>query len=224
MHEMALDIINSTIIALQDAGLSVWNAFVEIIPGLIAAVVIFLIGYIIAEVIKKIITKLLEKATVDKWIEDRKLEAAIGKVKISRLAGALVKWYIIALFLAQALVLIKLQVLSSFAALLVAWIPVVAASILFIVLGLLFARYLGNKILATDYKFKKSIQIIVEVIVAYIAIVLGLQNMGFRVDILLDAFRIAFTAFVIVAAIVFGISFAMAYKKEIQDFARAFKR
>jgi len=218
------DVVYSTVTALQDAALSLWNAFVNVVPGLIAALIVFLVGYIIAEVIKKIIVTLLEKALVDKWIEDRKLEAAIGKVKMSRLAGALVKWYIIALFLAQALVLIKLDVLSSFAGMLVVWIPVVAASVMFIVLGLLFARYLGNKVLATEYKFKKSVQIIVEVIVAYIAIVLGLENMGFKVTILLDAFRIAFTAFVIIAAIVFGISFAMSYKKEIQDFARTFKR
>lgn len=219
-----VDLINSTVGALGDAAYSIWNAFVNIIPGLIAALVIFLIGYIVAEIVKKIISLLLEKAMVDKWVEDRKLESAIGKVKISRLAGALVKWYIIALFLAQALQLIKLDVLSSFAGMLVAWIPVVAASIMFIVLGLLFARYLGNKVLSTEYKFKKSVQIIVEVIVAYIAIVLGLENMGFHVTILLDAFRIAFTAFVIIAAIVFGLSFAMAYKSDIQDFARSFKR
>jgi hypothetical protein len=221
---MALDLVTDTAIALQDAGLSLWNAFVNVVPGLIAAVIVFLVGYIIAEVIKRVITTLMEKALIDKWISDRKLEAAIGKVKMSRLAGSLVKWYVVALFLAQALVLIKLDVLSSFAGLLVAWIPVVAASILFIVLGLLFARYLGNKVMATDYYFKKPIQIIVEVVVAYIAIVLGLENMGFKVTILLDAFRIAFTAFVLVAAIVIGISFAMSYKKEIQDFARSFKR
>lgn len=221
---MAYDLIGSTSMALQDAALSLWDAFVRVVPGLIAAVIVFLVGYIIGEVVKKIIATLLEKAMIDKWVEDRKLEGAIGKVKLSRLCGALVKWYIIALFLAQALVLINLQVLSEFAGLLVAWIPVVAASIMFIILGLLFARYLGNKILSTDYRFKKPIQIIVEVIVAYIAIVLGLENMGFKVTILLDAFRIAFTAFVIVAAIVLGISFAMSYKKEIQDFARSFKR
>jgi len=221
---MAYDLIGSTSTALQDAALNLWNSFVNVIPGLIAAVIVFLVGYIIGEVVKKVISTLLEKAMIDKWIEDRKLEGAIGKIKMSRLCGALVKWYIIALFLAQALVLINLQVLSSFAGLLVAWIPVVAASIIFIVLGLLFARYLGNKIMSTDYRFKKPIQIIVEIIVAYIAIVLGLENMGFHVTILLDAFRIAFTAFVVVAAIVLGISFAMSYKKEIQDFARSFKR
>ncbi|MDO8647117.1 MAG: hypothetical protein Q7R70_01745 [Candidatus Diapherotrites archaeon] len=221
---MASDLIGSTATALSDAALSLWNSFVNVIPGLIAAVIVFLVGYIIGEVVKKIISTLLEKAMVDKWIEERKLESAIGKVKMSKLAGALVKWFIIALFLAQALQLIQLTVLADFAGLLVMYIPKVAGAILFIVLGLLFARYLGNKVLATDYQFKKSIQLIVEIIVAYIAVVIGLQTIGFEVAIMMDAFRIAFTAFVIVAAIVFGINFAMSYKKEIQDFARSFKR
>ena len=219
-----MDLINATVSALQQAGLKVWEDFLNVIPSLIVAVIVFLIGYIIAEVARKVVQKVMEKALIDKWVEDRNLEGAIGKTKVSRIAGQIVKWYIVVLFLSQVLTLIRLEVLSQFVFLLVKWIPVLIASIVLILLGLLFARYLGNKILKTQYAFKKQIQVIVEVIIAYAAIVLGLENMGFKTTILNDLFRIGFTVFAVVAALVFGVAFAMSYKKEIMDFAKSFKR
>lgn len=221
---MVEDILAGTALGLQNAAVNLFNAFVNVIPGLIAAVIIFLVGYIVAEVVKKIIVVLMQKAGFDKWIEDRKLGTAIGNAKISNLTGTLVKWWIIALVLAQALVFLNLEVLSNFLEILVEYIPIVAASIVLIVLGLLIGKYFRNKVESTQYKHKKSIGLAVEIIIAYIAIVLGLENIGFQVTLLLDAFRIAFTVFVVVAAVILGITFAMTYKKDIQDFARSLKR
>ncbi|MFH1256185.1 MAG: hypothetical protein V1494_02735 [Candidatus Diapherotrites archaeon] len=221
---MAMEILTDTATSTGDALLDLWNSFVNVIPGLIAAIILVLIGYIIGLVLKRITVKILEYAQLDKWIEDRKLHGAIGSIKLSNLLGSLVKWWTVALFLAQALWFINLGVLSDFVRILATYIPMLAAAILFIVLGLLAGKYLRNKIDATEYRFKKTIGTIVEIVIAYIAIVIGLDYIGFRTEILLDAFRIGFTAFVLVVAVVLGITFALSYKKELQDLAMSLKK
>lgn len=217
------EVVLGTVDSLQQAILSVWYSFLDVVPGLLGALIVVLIGYVVGMVLERVASTLLQFGKLDEWIEQRNLDGAIGKVKLSVIFGALIKWYIFVLFLSQALILVNLAVLSYFARVLVDYVPLVSASVVFILLGLLTARYLANKILMTDHKYKKSVATIIEIVIAYMVIVVGLETVGFRVTVLVDAFRIGFTVFVIIAAIALGLYFAIAYKREILQFAHSLK-
>lgn len=218
------DVVITTVYSLQDALLNVWYSFLNVVPGLVGALIVVLLGYIVALLLERVAVHVLQMGMVDKWVEERNLDGAIGKIKLSVIFGALLKWYIFVLFLAQSLYLVNLSILSMFVAILVNYIPIASASIILVVLGLLVARYIANKISLTDHKYKKSVAVIVEVVIAYMAVVMGLENLGFRVTVLLDAFRIGFTVFVIIAAIALGLYFSFAYRREIQELAKSFKK
>lgn len=218
------EVVVTTVYSLQDALLGVWNSFVNIVPGLVGALIVVLLGYIVALLLERVVVHVLQMGMLDKWVEERNLDGAIGKIKLSVIFGALLKWYIFVLFLAQSLYLVNLSVLSMFVAIMVNYIPVASASIVLVVLGLLIARYVANKITLTDHKYKKSAAVVAEVVIAYMAIVMGLENLGVRVTVLLDAFRIGFTVFIVIAAIALGLYFAFAYRREIHELAKSFKR
>jgi hypothetical protein len=215
---MAVDLVTQTGLGLQAALVNLWIEFARVIPGLIAAVIVLIVGWIVAKILKEVTIRILQRTKIDHYLEDRGLSDSIGGVEISVIIGSLIKWYVIALFLAQAIDLIAMQVLKRFAEVLVFYVPLVLAAVVIILLGLILARYVKNIILATGHNFRKTAGLISELIIVYVSAVMALQTMGFNVSILLDAFRIAFAALAITVAIVLGISFALAFRKDTTKF------
>src|SRR3989344_5848460 len=211
---MATDLVTQTGLGLQGALINIWNEFIRVVPGLIAAVIVLIVGWIIAKILKEVTIRLLQKTKIDHYLEDRGLSDSVGGVEVSVIVGSLIKWYVLILFLAQAVAFIEMAVLRRFAEVLVFYVPLVLGAAVILIIGLILARYVKNLILATGHTFRKTASIIAELIIVYVAAVMALQTMGFNVTILLDAFRIAFAALAITVAIVLGISFAMAFRKD----------
>jgi len=221
---MADDILSGIGFGLRDALLNLWNKFVEVIPGLLAALVVAIIGWIVARVLKEVVVKILQSTKVDQWIAEKKLSGAIGNREFSIIIGHLVKWYVLVVFLAQAVGLIQLEVLKNFVWLIVVYTPYILGGILIVVLGLLLAKYIANYVGATQHKYSKTVAKLAQVFVAYIAVVMALQTVGFDVTILMDAFRIAFIALAVTIAIIVGLSFGLAFKDEAKDIVADVKK
>lgn len=211
------DLLTETGMGLYGAVLNIWYETVRVIPGLLGALVIILVGIIIGRIAKELIVRILQHAKVDKWIEDHKLKAAIGNLHVSVITGSFVKWYIIALFLAQAVDLINMRVLKTFTEMLVYYIPLVLGGLVIFIGGLLVARFVRNVIETTQHQFKKTAAVIAEIILVYMAAVMALTTIGFDVTILVDAFKIAFTALVLSLSIVLGIAFGLAFFKDAKQ-------
>jgi hypothetical protein len=218
------ELLNQTGQTLLDAGTQVWNSFVNFLPQLIGALVIIVVGWIVAKILKKIVVTLLEHSTLDKWVEEQNLTAAIGGKKISALMGTVVKWFVIAIFLSQAVSTFQLQVLGTFLAQLANYIVLFLVAVVIISIGLITGRYVRHAIEATDHNQKRVVGLILEVIVIYLSLVIGLQNLGLQVTVLVDLFRIAFTGFVLTVALVVGIGFGLAFKDEAKGLMGGFTK
>ncbi len=68
---------------------NLWDEFVKIIPGIVAAIIIVLIGWVLARIIKQIVIKILQSTKVDRWIDEQNLTAAIGGKEVQGVAGHL---------------------------------------------------------------------------------------------------------------------------------------
>ena len=152
---------------------NIWDEFVEIVPGIIAAIIIVLIGWVLARIIKQIVIKILQSTKVDRWIDEQNLTAAIGGKEISSLVGSLTKWYIIGIFLAQAVGWLNLDIFTDYLERIFVFSNNNPSPIFFSLLGgivvmgagLLVARYFRNLIEATTFRLKKAFGLIVEAIV-----------------------------------------------------------
>ena len=57
-----VDYVNKFVGSMYDAlVLNLWSNFVNIIPGIIAAIIIVLIGWVLARIVKQVIIKLLQR-------------------------------------------------------------------------------------------------------------------------------------------------------------------
>ena len=88
---------------------NIWNEFARVVPGIFGAVIIVRIGWVLARIVKQVVIKLLQSTKIDQWIDEQNLTAAIGGKEISSLVGSLTKWYVLGIFLAQAVSWLDLE-------------------------------------------------------------------------------------------------------------------
>lgn len=212
-----------------------WSSIGTIFPGLIAALIVLAIGYLVGLLLKKLVVKLLRSVNIDDWIEEQNLNSAIANKDLSELAGSVVKWYIVVLFLAQAVELIKLDILKNFVFFLVQFIPILIAALLIVVLGLLFGRYVKNFLEIGSHPFRKTIALFIEVLIVFISIIMALQTIQTGTidpSILTVAFTIGFSAVMyaiafaiaIAVGIAFGFSFIDDARKVVDDLRKGINK
>ena len=131
---MATDLVTQTGLGLQGALINIWNEFIRVVPGLIAAVIVLIVGWIIAKILKEVTIRLLQKTKIDHYLEDRGLSDSVGGVEVSVIVGSLIKWYVLILFLAQAVAFIEMAVLRRFAEVLVFYVPLVLGAAVILII------------------------------------------------------------------------------------------
>ncbi|MDP2973586.1 MAG: hypothetical protein Q8N60_00905 [Candidatus Diapherotrites archaeon] len=215
---------------LQEAGKKLVIDSIPVVLSLIGATILILIGWVIGKILKQIVIKLLQSTRVDQWIDEQNLSAAIGGKEVSALAGSLVKWYIIVLFLAAAAENVKLSALQQFLTALVYYIPGVLGGILVFVGGLLLGRYAKNSIDVTQHKMKNIAAALAEGIIILftgilaLTMILGKDTMSVLKDYLnlfIGPFIIAFAC---VTAVVLGVVCLIAFKEDIRKMAVDLKK
>ncbi len=203
---------------------ALYDGTVAVLPGIAVALILLFIGYVVALVLKRVVIEIIKYLKIDHFLDSHELPHAIGGVSFSSLIGELVKWYVLVLFLAQAVGFLSLNVLADFMSVLVHEIPLVLGAILLLAVGFYLARYVRNTINKTSYPKKDTFGVLAEVLVMYLVVVMALTHVGFDTTILVEAFRIAFTVLVVVIALIFGIAFGLSFKKDIKNFVMELRK
>ena len=202
---------------------SIGDSITLAVPGLIAAVIFIIIGYIVGVVCKAIIAKLLSKMGLDDWFEEQNLLAAVGNKNVSEVAGTIIKWYIFFIFLKQAIELVNLVTLNEMLGIWIQYAILVIIAVGVVLAGLVIGRYARNAIEASGHSLRRVIGLVIELMVVYIAVVMGIRVIGLPTQLLEWAFLIAFAGFVVAASLAIGISFGYALKDEAKTIVKELK-
>ena len=203
---------------------SIVSDIVRVIPGLIGAAVLLTVGVFIGKYVKQLVTAAVQSTKADDWLHEHNLKEALGNHELAAIFGSFAKWYVIAIFLAQSLDLIQMRVLRSFAEFLISFVNALIAALIILVGGLLLGRYIRNVVERTEYRYKKTIGVIVEVMIVYVTAVIALQTIGVNTKILTDAFIVGFSALVFGLAILAGLIFVFAFRKDIVQLANDLRK
>ncbi|MEK6959262.1 MAG: hypothetical protein AABW59_04415 [archaeon] len=198
--------------------------FEAALPSLIVAAIFVIIGYVIGWVVKLLTIGFLKAASVDDWMKDHKLVSAIGHKKVSEVAGSIVKWYIFFVFLKQAVEIVNLVTLNQVLGFWIQYALTVIAAIVVIIAGLIIARYVRNAIESSRHSLRRATGLVAELMIVYVAIVMGINMMGLPTQLLELTFLIAFTGIMLAAGLVVGISFGLALKDEAKIIVKEMKR
>lgn len=129
-----------------DILLGILTQFIAVVPNILGAIVIFLVGWIIAKIVAKVIKKVLVSLKVDKVAEKLNEIEFIEKSNVnivpSTVLSKLFYYLLMLIFAIAASETLGMQAVSDLIKDLIAYIPNVVAAMIFMVIGLLFANFI----------------------------------------------------------------------------------
>jgi hypothetical protein len=190
-----------------------WQQLIQFLPTFIAALVVLVAGWLLAKVVAYGVVKglklvnfstLTDRAGIDKFLK----QGGIKKTTID-IIGMLIYWLIMLATWLVAFNMLGLTAVSDLVSRLTQFIPHVIVAILILTIGLYFARFISESVVAYGKNVGMEDAEIMgrltrySIMVFVIIIALGQMNIGEA--ILYPAFLILFGGIVLALALAFGI-------------------
>lgn len=202
-----------TINALKD----LWEGFIDFMPNLIGAIIIFLIGWLIAVAIGKLVAEVLKRIKFNRIFEKGGWKTAFEKAEIkvdaSSFIGAICKWVLMIVFLLAAVEVLGLEQFADFLTDVLAYLPNVIVAALIFVVAVIIADVIEKVVRAAVEGARLGYGQLVGAIIKWsiwiFAILLILMQLGIGKELILTLF----TGFVALLTISGGIAFGLGGKE-----------
>jgi len=145
---MLLDWGTVTLQALQSA----WQGFLNFIPVLIGAIIVFVIGWFIALGVGKLIAEILARLKFNKLFEKTGWKEALTRAELkvdpSDFIGAICKWILVIVFLLAAVEILGFVQFADFLRSVIGWLPNLVVAIAIFVVAIILADILEKVVRA----------------------------------------------------------------------------
>lgn len=219
------NLITETTVAILNPLQQLWLEAVKVVPNLVGAILVLVIGVFVASILGHALRILLEKTKMDDALRKAKLTKAIGHTNVPALMGELLKWFVIIIFLEQAVSLVNLGSLTALLNAFVLWLPQLLVAVIVFLLGLAGSHYVEHKVLEhTNLRgMRVSAKVLKWVIVVVVALV-SLRQIGVDVSVLENTFLVVVAALGAGVALALGIGLGLGLKKEAENVIRDVKK
>ncbi len=198
--------------------LGLWERFVNFLPSLVGAILVFVAGWIVAVALGKVVEHIVKMIKIDDVVEKAGTKARFKKagveLNIAKFFGGLVKWFLVLVFLMAATDILKLGQVTSFLNSIVLYLPnvVVAAVILAV------AFLVGNFVFAVVRGSTKVAGIVSATLLATVAkwaiVVFGFLAALIQLGIASSLINTLFIGLVAMLALAGGLAFGLGGKDE----------
>lgn len=190
-----------------------WNEVVAVLPDLLLAVLLLVVGWLIAKLLRRLAIRALRAARIDEiaersGLDDFLVQGGVEHTTVTLIGGA-VYWLILAVVFIALLDALGLRTAEVLMARLAGFVPnlVVATGIL--VFGTLLARVIGGLVFSYLSNIGSHAAAPIGVLARYAVLVFVLfmaaEQLAIQTAVLVSAFQIAFAALCLAAALAFGL-------------------
>ncbi|MBR9699438.1 hypothetical protein GOV09_03215 [Candidatus Woesearchaeota archaeon] len=208
-----------------DTGNAIGGAFAELyfdimtaLPGLIAAILILVLGYLVGALLGHVLKRILDKTKIVSIIVKKAgLQSEVGKWNINYFLGLITKWYVFIIFLNPAAQVVKLDMLSQFFQAVALWVPNIILAIVIAMAGYVLSEYIGQKIQETRGKKGSSLASAAKLVTMVFVVLIALKQIGIELLVAETAFLIVLGGVMLALAISFGLGFKEEASKILKD-------
>ena len=180
---------SNTVLAALAGSLS---QFLEFLPKLVGAILIFVLGLLVASLIKTAVMRLLGMAQIEPFAErmglSRVLRGLNTEISTQEVLGEIIRWAIILVFLVPASEVLGLPQLSRLINGLVDYIPNVVVAMIILMIGAVLADIVGEIVGGTSHALGTSTANVLAVTSKYaiivFAVMIALSELGIAKDII----------------------------------------
>ncbi len=214
--------------SISDASLAALNDSLvntaKILPNLIAAIVIFIIGVVIAVVVRNALVRILQligfEDLLSRTVIPEALKSVGQGVTTSSLIGELVRWFIILVFLIPAVDRLGLGAVNQVLTQILLYIPNVVVAVIIIAVGAVFAKIARDLVTATAAGLGTQAAGVVGQIARWAIIIFSALAALNQLGVATDLIKILFTGLVAMLAIAGGLAFGLGGKETAEEFLR----
>lgn len=137
---MMYDLVSLQVAFLED----LWSMFMDLIPGIIGAIVALIIGWIAGRALGKGVSTILDKAGVDDALRKTVIGKSIEKSGITcvHFFDLIVRWFVYLIAILAAANILNITVLSDFLNTVVSYLPSFIAGVFILLFGFIIVDYL----------------------------------------------------------------------------------
>lgn len=195
-----------------------WYGFVNFVPGLLGAIIIFIVGLLVGKVVGKAITQLVTMLKVDRLFASAGandfMNRAGLKLTASGFIGGVVKWFIIVVFLMASLQIVGLTQVNDFLRdAVLYYLPKVVIASLVLIIATVLADAMRKVVRASAQAANLHSANMLGSITLYaiwiFAFIIALSELGIATAFM----QILFTGFIAALAIALGLAFGLGGKE-----------
>lgn len=221
---MALTALSETGSLILDPLYVLWYNFLAILPSIILALLILILGYCVAYLLGYVTRWILDKI-ISRPLRQAEVSKAIGHTNVASLIGELVKWFVFIVFLNVAVDILNLNVLSDLLASFVRWLPNVLIAVIIFFAGVALAHYVDLKIKEhTRMRGMITLSGVLKVVIVFLAVIIGLEQIGVDVGILQNSFLIILGSIGLGLALALGIGLGLGLRNEAEDIVKKMRK
>lgn len=206
--------------AMQASFQTIWMKFVGVVPQIIAAILIFLVGIVIAVALGDIVKRLISLTKIDLLLEKtgikQKLDSIDFKFTISGIIGWIVKWFFIIVTLIAVVEVIHLDQVSVFLRQVALYIPNVVVAIIILAIGVALSQFVYDLVQKSVSASKlpttaaNSLAIIAKWAIIIFALLVALNQLKVGSNLI----QILFVGIIAGLALAFGLAFGLGGKDQ----------
>ncbi len=210
----------TTTFALQ----GLWQGFLDFIPTLIGAIIVFVIGWFISIGIGKLIAEILIRLKFNELFNrtdwDEALAKADLKVNPSEFIGAICKWILVIVFLLAAVEILGFVQFASFLKSVLNYLPNVIVAVLIFVVTVIVVDIVEKVVRASVERVKVGYGQMISVIVKWSLWIFAILAILHQLGIAKPFMETLFTGLVAMLVIALGISFGLGGKDVAAEILR----
>jgi len=183
---------------------------ISLLPALVGALVILLLGWFLAKILKSVLIKLLVAVRFEKFSERSGLSKFLSRGDIKHsfadILGTVFFWIIFLFFIDLAADVLKFTLLQNLINSIISFIPKLIVAVLIIIVGVLLSSFFKGmvKVAASSYDLahRELLAKIVQYLIIFFAVAMALEELGVATHILVNS------VLIIIGAIAFGLALA----------------
>jgi hypothetical protein len=199
---------------------NVWLGVANFVPNLVIAIIILAIGWILAVLVEKLVEHLFKALKVDVALKSAGLEDVVKRaghnLNSGLFVGALVKWFIIVVFLMSSFDVLGLTQFTVFLRQVVAYLPQVIVAVLILMVAMVVGNTMERIVIAssraTNLRSAEMLGHITRWAIWIFAILTALFNLGIASSIIQTVITAVFAG----AALALGLAFGLGGKDYAQ--------
>lgn len=204
--------------ALSVSLIDLWTRFINFMPTLIGALLVFFLGMVIASVIGKVVERIIRAMHVDHTIERLSIGAKLKEhgidIPLSAFFGKLVQWFIVLVFLMAATDILGLNQVTSFLNNILLYLPNVIVATIILAIAFLLGNFVYIIVRSSTKAAGVMSATLLATIIKWSIVVFGLLAALLQLGIATSLVNTIFIGLVAALSLALGLAFGLGGRDE----------